>query len=344
MNFSKKHLIPGLIGNLMVFVLGIVGFVLFALEPGDKSTAFVYFTILSNILVIVLSLIGAILYALSYTKGKMYANEFYGIIKLISVVCVAITFTMVVIFLAPTDTTGFGWFDGSQLFMHALVPIAAVFTFIFFEYSLRLRFRFFFTPFFAVLVYGVFYVLYAFFAPKGTFVDWYGFMFPPEGRYAPVDGSLFTLGNFLLFVGESAGAAVAFGFLFWLINKIMGLIFIGYVLDDKKSENAKEEAVEELTKEEEVEETQEEVKSEQPTQKARKTKISAPKKYKGSARVYHISRVKFVSRQWQVKLATGEKAIKIFNTQAEAIDYAKKLTRTQGGSIRIHSMRGQLRK
>ena len=342
MNFSKKHLIPGLIGNLFVFILGVIGFTLLIIEPGDKSGIFVYFTVLSNILVILVSFIGAILYAASFNKGKMYANEFYGVIKLISVVCVAITFTMVVIFLAPADSTGFGWFKGSQLFMHALVPIASVFSFIFLEYSLRIRFRFFFTPIIAVFLYGVFYVLFALFASAGTFVDWYGFMFPPANRYAPVDTSLFTFGNFFLFVGESMGAALVFGFVFWLANKIMNLIFIGYVLDEKKEDAAKEDEV--IEEEPIEEEAQEEEKPAENKQKARKTKTSAPKKYKGSARVYHISRVKFVSRQWQVKLATGEKAIKIFDTQAEAIDYAKKLTRTQGGSIRIHSMKGQLRK
>lgn len=67
-------------------------------------------------------------------------------------------------------------------------------------------------------------------------------------------------------------------------------------------------------------------------------------KYEGKTRVYHIAQSKTIDGQWQVKLAGGDKAIKIFKTQKEAIEFAKGLIRTQGGSIRIHSMKGKLRK
>lgn len=64
--------------------------------------------------------------------------------------------------------------------------------------------------------------------------------------------------------------------------------------------------------------------------------------YKSNPRVYHIS--KQSNGRWQVKLATGERAIKLFATQQKAIDYAKSLVRTQGGSIRVHAVSGKLRK
>jgi hypothetical protein len=51
-----------------------------------------------------------------------------------------------------------------------------------------------------------------------------------------------------------------------------------------------------------------------------------------------------LKKQWQVKLATGQKAIKLFSTQEEAINYAKGLVKTQGGSIRVHSLKGKMRK
>ncbi|MCR4562467.1 MAG: DUF2188 domain-containing protein [Bacilli bacterium] len=59
-------------------------------------------------------------------------------------------------------------------------------------------------------------------------------------------------------------------------------------------------------------------------------------------RTYHIS--KQSTGKWQVKLASGTKAIKLFDTQAEAIAFAKELVHTQGGSIRIHSLKGKIRK
>ncbi len=80
----------------------------------------------------------------------------------------------------------------------------------------------------------------------------------------------------------------------------------------------------------------------------RKTTTSIPatrpnNKYKDGARTYHISK-HFTSGKWQVKLANGEKAIKLFDTQLEAINYAKGLVKSQGGSIRVHSLQGRIRK
>ena len=45
-----------------------------------------------------------------------------------------------------------------------------------------------------------------------------------------------------------------------------------------------------------------------------------------------------------MKFAKGVKAIKLFNTQAEAIAYAKKLAENQDGSITIHKKDGKMRK
>ncbi len=60
------------------------------------------------------------------------------------------------------------------------------------------------------------------------------------------------------------------------------------------------------------------------------------------AKTYHIS--KHPSGKWQVKLAGGEKAIKLYNTQAEAIAAAKAMADNQDGSIRVHSKAGKMRK
>lgn len=65
-------------------------------------------------------------------------------------------------------------------------------------------------------------------------------------------------------------------------------------------------------------------------------------KEKSSARNYHVA--KRPDGKWQVKFAGGEKAIKLFSTQAEAIAYAKKLAENQDGSISIHKKDGKLRK
>ena len=343
MKFPKKHLVVGLIGNLLTLIVGAIGLTLFALDKGDKADLFAYFTVISNIFVVAMSFINAIVYTVSIAKNKNYVCEFLQVVKMISVVSVAITFTMVLIFLLPANPN-YGFYEGSKLFLHVIIPVTAVFSFLFLEYSTKIRFRFFFTPIIFVFAYGVFYVLYAFLAPAGKAVDWYGFMFEATNRIAPVDVSKFQFAKFFIFLGESFGGSLVFGFVFWLVNKISNLIFIGYVMDEPQSEyydeieepiNVQKEHIEVITPE----------KTKTTSTKAKKaSSVPASKKYKDGARVYHIARSKFVSKHWQVKLAGGEKAIKIFDTQLEAINYAKKLVKTQGGSIRIHSMKGQLRK
>ena len=48
--------------------------------------------------------------------------------------------------------------------------------------------------------------------------------------------------------------------------------------------------------------------------------------------------------QWQVKYGGGKKAIKLFDTQAEAIKFAEERADSQDGSISIHKKDGKIRK
>lgn len=87
-------------------------------------------------------------------------------------------------------------------------------------------------------------------------------------------------------------------------------------------------------------EEEEELKERQEAEELRK---KGPGFYNGRARVYHISRQKDGVR-WQVRLATGKRAIRLFPTQKEALAFAKELCLRNGGSIRIHSLKGRMRK
>lgn len=60
-------------------------------------------------------------------------------------------------------------------------------------------------------------------------------------------------------------------------------------------------------------------------------------------KVYHISKRK-EDGKWQVKFASGEKAIKLFDTQAEAIKYTEKMSKNQDASMQIHKVDGKIRK
>lgn len=64
---------------------------------------------------------------------------------------------------------------------------------------------------------------------------------------------------------------------------------------------------------------------------------------KNSSKTYHISKRKSDSK-WQVKAARGIKALKLFDTQAEAIEYAKETAKNQDARIVIHKEDGSFRK
>ena len=146
--------------------------------------------------------------------------------------------------------------------------------------------------------------------------------------------------------------------------------------EEAKKEEVKEEVKPEPKKEEKASEPVKEEKKAEPAKKAapakkaepaKEEKIVAPKKEaapvkkepakvetpneevegdeetKQRAKVYHVSR-HAASGKWQVKLAGGKVAIKLFDTQLEAIKYAKELAANQEGSIRVHSLKGKMRK
>ena len=58
---------------------------------------------------------------------------------------------------------------------------------------------------------------------------------------------------------------------------------------------------------------------------------------------YHVS-LRTEDNKWQVRFASGKKVIKLFDTPAEAIDYAKKLAQSQDGNVTIHKVDGKIRK
>lgn len=62
------------------------------------------------------------------------------------------------------------------------------------------------------------------------------------------------------------------------------------------------------------------------------------KKEEVSFRTYHL--VKRSDGKWEVKFAGGQKAIKLFDTQKEALEYSKKMAENQDGKVLIHNSKG----
>ena len=75
-----------------------------------------------------------------------------------------------------------------------------------------------------------------------------------------------------------------------------------------------------------------------PAKKAAPEKKPAPKKEEVSFRTYHL--VKRADGKWEVKFAGGQKAIKLFDTQKEALEYSKKMAENQDGKVLVHNSKG----
>ncbi len=73
-----------------------------------------------------------------------------------------------------------------------------------------------------------------------------------------------------------------------------------------------------------------------PAKKAAPAKKPAAKA--DATRTYHL--VKRADGKWEVKFAGGQKAIKLFDTQKEAMEYSKKMAKNQGGSMLVHNSKG----
>lgn len=87
-------------------------------------------------------------------------------------------------------------------------------------------------------------------------------------------------------------------------------------------------------------------KTAKPAAKAKAAKPAKPVKKAEKAeedKVYHISKRK-KDRMWQVKAEGSPRALKLFFTQAEAVDYAKSVAGNNEGRIVIHKEDGSFRK
>lgn len=86
----------------------------------------------------------------------------------------------------------------------------------------------------------------------------------------------------------------------------------------------------------ETDETEdEEAEEDEKTESAEKKAVNRPKNYHVSLRE---------DGKWQVKFAKGARALKLFDTQADAIAFAKEKAENQDGTITIHKKDGKIRK
>ena len=319
----KVRKIISLVLNLLAVIAAITGMVLIKQSFIDEGPVLFakFFTLFTNVLIIFTGLISIGYCIDGFIKKKEDAILPIGIfvLRLITSVSALIAFGTVVGYLqytalanlTPADTLF--W---NNICHHYVAPLAIIASFIFFDLDKKYPFK--------TFAFGPIHLLvYMAYAVPICLIDasiWNG------APYVFMDTSKLEIWLIVVLILGFIVVGFLFSMLLWLLNRIVYLIFIGEEVS--KEETTPEEA--------EVQETVEVTEEDQnEVNEIIKTGYTGP-------RIYHIS--KREDKMWQVKFATGKKAIKLFPTQAEAIVFAKKLAKSQAGSIRVHSLKGKIRK
>ena len=166
-------------------------------EPGKTREAMRFYTCQSNLLCSV----AALLYALASLAGP--APDWAWIVKYIGTAAVTVTMLTVFLFLAPS--IGKDWvkylLTGSDIFMHLLTPLLALFTFCVFERQ-GMTFCESLWGLLPVLLYGPLYLYKILFAPpEKRWDDFYGFN--KQGKW-PVAFAAMVAGTFAICMGIRA--------------------------------------------------------------------------------------------------------------------------------------------
>ena len=349
--------------NGLLFVGSIIFFVISLVEKG--GLAFRSFAMDTSLLAGIVSLIYIVMVIRSLREEKEIPQVLDGL-RLIFTTALVLNAISAVAYLGPIK--GYSTvYEGWNFLPFIVIPLFSLVSFLLFESRTlpRARASLFSTS--CVLAYAFYYIinlgLHVEIKAEYDANDWYGF-----GRWG-----LFPQGLLVLVIMLYITFFIGF-LLFFLRRSLHMVLFYEEEEDvdltelsedeyrsedgDDYHDEGEEEVVEiisdTIVKENEGENNQEETSEEGVfteqyktktgtlhAVKKRITKKKETKKYKDTARVYHVSQHIL---GWQVKLAKGEKVIKTFKTQKEAIEYAKSLVKTNGGSIRVHSMKGSIRK
>lgn len=318
----KLRKIISLAVNLLAIIFSMIGFLLIA-----RNTAAIdyvkYFTLVTNLLIVVVGTI-SVGYSVEFLihKDKVILHPAYlFVLKLITSVGSLITFLTVVCYLQHsvyTDPSVSAALHANNVMHHYLAPLTFTLGFILLDLDNKYNWKIFFTGI-SVLVICMIYAI-----PLSNIANvrsWWG-----EPPYLFMNISIVKNWMFALIPGFIIGG-LSISFLVWLLNRISYLLFVGDEIKEDAEETAEEKAIEAKVQVTEADEA---------------AVGEILKKSKAGPRIYHISRRE--DKMWQVKFANGKRALKLFNTQAEAIVFAKKLAKSQLGSIRIHSLKGRIRK
>lgn len=338
MNKSRKLSLINMFMNLALIGLEIAGVCFFAMTNphGFSVTDLRYYTVLT----VFVTMLGAALMVwaniISFIKKRDCTPRLFYSIRYLSAVMSLITIIVVAAFIAPKQgiKTIFSLHEGF-VFMHFVCPIISVLQFICLEIEPKGKFKKTFEPFIATIVYaiGIIVTLFVVKANEGAvaasaYAPYFFFGITPE---LAQDG-----GNYLYNIGIAAAVLViayAASVLLWLLNRMSHAIFIGEVYEIEVPNQPKGGELTLLGEETSF-----------TNYMKKKVAFGDNKPAATGGQTYHISYHDRKLKTWKVKTENAGRALKVFPTQKEAIEFAKACVKKSGGSIRIHSMVGRIRK
>ena len=182
MKNRRFFLILSFLSNMLIFVMAFYAVGMSFRHQGRAEfggsgfITFRFFTTDSNILAGILSLIAGFTGLRALVRGEDRLPAFAVTLKYIGAVAVSLTFTVVLVFLGPVFGYG-SMYLGSSFYMHGVIPILTVVSFIAFDRGKRLPKRTILFAMIPVVLYGIVYftevVLIG--QARGGWKDFYGF-------------------------------------------------------------------------------------------------------------------------------------------------------------------------
>ena len=376
----KAKKVLSLTFTFVAVMLSVIGLVLYYSDANfivSSITSYLPFTVNSNIFLVIVGLLFLIIGIIDLAEGKAMPQWIMQL-KLAVTTLISVTFLTVIFYIAPlwriTDINIIAY-QGANLFLHILAPIVAIFGFCLFDVETKIKWRWTSLLPLLVVIYGVVYGVLLI-TSRDLSLDIYNFVHE--------EGKSFDVFRMIVFIVIMLVGTFGLTNLWWSLNlasfkcseKKANLKKEKEEAVSETAEPVKEEEKPVVAQKEEVKPVQsapvaavaaQQAKTESQTTAKTVTKpapqpvatnkpatqpapvkkvVSKPANnlYNGNTRTYHISTTKSLLGKWQVKLAGGEKAIKVCATQQEAIDFTRELVKSQGGSIRLHSLDGRIRK
>lgn len=328
--------------NLLILLLSLASLIILFFDLG--FSCFNYFTTWCALLGGSIAVIGVVYNCLKEIYKEYKIPKSISALKLLNVTNLLVCFFSTLVFIGP------GYLFESYFYLiRVILTILSFINYILFDFWHKLSFKY---TLFGVIPITLYMLIYSFLMVFDVLKPLYNF----ENIHA--NSWYITLLFFIIIIL----GAILLGWVSNLLNHLFRRLFIGeeYIASGKttiipklvlegeqeanniqQNEDNKNTDNEDLNKKEEENVANKDEIKQESSEQLNKPISSYQKKF--TSRVYHISRQKMVGK-WQVKLAGSKKPIKYFDTQLEAINFAKGLVRNQGGSIRIHSLTGQMRK